>query len=120
RRAFARADQQVVLALEEESERESAAQLLERGLDGGDGRLALLHLVSDQMRDDLGVGLADELGAVLAELLAQLTEILDDAVVHDGNAVGRVRMRVFLAGPAMCRLAGVTDADHALKWLFLQ
>ena len=44
---------------------------------------------------------------------AQLVEILDDAVVDDRDAVGRMRMRVDLGRPAMGRPAGVADADRA-------
>ena len=68
RRTLARADHQVVLAGEQEGQRESAAQLLERRRHRLGRRLALLHLVGDQMRDHFGVGLAAEFGAVLAEL----------------------------------------------------
>ncbi len=65
------------------------------------------------MSDHLGVGLGREGGASGRELVSQLVEILDDAVVDDGDAVGRVRMRVVLVGPAMGRPAGVADADRA-------
>ena len=58
RRAFARADHQVVLAGKHEGERESTAQLLERGGDRLGRLLALLHLIGDEMGDDLGVGFA--------------------------------------------------------------
>src|SRR5579862_6567049 len=40
-------------------------------------------------------------------------EILDDAVVHDGDAVGRVRMRVALGRAAMRCPAGMANADIA-------
>ena len=69
RRALARADHQVVLAGEQEGEREGAAQLLERRGHRLDRRLALLHLLGDQMGDHFGVGLAAELGAVLDQLV---------------------------------------------------
>ena len=65
------------------------------------------------MRDDLGVGLGGELRAVLLQLVAQLAEILDDAVVDDRDPLGRMRMRVVLGRPAMRRPAGVADADVA-------
>ena len=113
RRALARADQQVVLAGEQEGQREGAAQLLERRRHRLGRRLALLHLVGDQMRDHFGVGLAAEFGAVLAEPFAQLAEILDDAVMHDRDAVGGVRMGVALGRLAVGRPAGVADADLA-------
>ena len=65
------------------------------------------------MGDHLGVGLGAEHGALLFELVAQLAEILDDAVVDDGEPVGRVRMGVVLGRLAVGRPAGVADADGA-------
>ena len=117
RRAFARADQQIFFAGKQEREREGAAQPRQRRIDRLDRRTALLHLVGDEMRDHFAVGLGRELGALGFELAAQLAEILDDAVVHDGEAVGRVRMRVGLVRPAVGRPAGVADADRAIERL---
>ena len=65
------------------------------------------------MGDDLGVGFRPELGALVLQLLAQLAEVLDDAVVHDREAVGGVRMRVAFGRPAVGRPAGMPDADRA-------
>ena len=120
RRAFARADHQVVLAGKQEGERESAAQLLERGGHRLGRRLALFHLIGDEMGDDLGVGFAAEFRAVLAEPFAQFAEILDDAVMSDRDAVGGVRMRVALGRFAVRRPAGVADADIAGERLLRQ
>ena len=39
----------------------------------------------DQMREDLGIGLALKVMAAALQLLAQLGEVLDDAVVDDGD-----------------------------------
>ena len=50
---------------------------------------------------------------LLLQLLAQLAEILDDAVVDDREAVGGVRMRVAFGRPAVGRPAGMADADGA-------
>ena len=44
------------------------------------------------------------------QLFAQLAEILDDAVVHDCDAIRRMWMRVRLVGHAMRRPARVADA----------
>ncbi len=65
------------------------------------------------MRDNLAVGFGSELGALRLELAPQFAEILDDAVVHDGEPVGGVRMRVVLGWPAVGRPAGVTNADRS-------
>jgi hypothetical protein len=58
--------------------------------------------------------------AGLAELFAQLLEILDDAVVHHRDLVGGVRMGVVLARTAMSGPARVTDAGHAAERLLRQ
>ncbi len=120
RRALARADQQVLLALEQERERERAAQPRQRRRHRVGRRAAVLHFAGDEMGDDLGVGLGAEFRAVLLELLAQLAEVLDDAVVHDRKPVGGMRMGVALGRPAVGRPAGVADADRALERLALE
>ena len=81
------------------------------------GDAPLLHLLGDEMRDHFGVGLGRELGALGLQLFAQLAEILDDAVVHDREPVGGMRMRVVLGRPAVGRPAGVADADGARQRL---
>ena len=115
RRALARADQEVLLAGKDEAERECAAQLRQHSLHRVRRRLALVDLGGDEMGDDLGVGLARKRHAVLLESLAQLAEILDDAVMHHSDARGRMRMGVGLVGTAMRRPAGMADADMTLE-----
>ncbi len=46
------------------------------------------------MSDYLGLGLAHKLAAARDELFTQIPEILDDAVVHDGDQIGGMRMRI--------------------------
>ena len=62
------------------------------------------------MRDDLGVGFGRELVALALQLFAQFAEILDDAVVHHRDLVGRVRMRIDLVRLAVRRPARMADA----------
>ena len=57
------------------------------------------------------------LAPLALELAAQLDEILDDAVVHDRELFGGVRMGVVLGRPAMGRPAGVADADGSRQRL---
>ncbi len=117
RRALARADQEIVLAGKQEGERKRAAQPRQRRFHRLDRRRAALHLLADQMGDDFGVGLGDEFGALGLQLAAQLDEILDDAVVHDRELFGGVRMGVVLGRTAVGRPAGVADADGARQRL---
>ena len=79
----------------------------------------VLHLALDQVRDDLGVGLGDELVPFLLQLALQLEIVLDDAVVHDDDPSGAVavRVRVLLGRTAVRRPAGVADAVFAFERL---
>ena len=65
-----------------------------------------------QVRDDLGVGLGDELVALQLELVLELQVVLDDAVVDHHDVAGAIamRMRVLFGGPAVRRPARVADA----------
>src|SRR5689334_13216101 len=72
------------------------------------------------MGNRLGIGLADEFAAALGQLLAQLAEILDDAVVNDRNRVGRMRMGIVFGRPAMRRPARVSDAGIPAERLTLE
>ena len=76
----------------------------------------VFHLALDEMRDDLGVGLGDELVALVLQLLLQIEVVLDDAVVDDDDPAGAVavRMRVLLGRPAVRRPARVADAVLAV------
>ena len=85
RRALPRADQQVVLTLEQIDERESAAQALERRMNRLLRRLALSEFVLDQERGDLEVRLGRERMTLGGELVAQRSEVFDDAVVDHGE-----------------------------------
>ena len=70
-----------------------------------------------QDRHRLGVGLGLEGVAESAQLAAQRPEILDDAVVDDGNPVGGDRVGVGLGRQPVGRPAGVANADHPLRRL---
>ena len=73
----------------------------------------------DQMREDLGIGLALKVMAAALQLLAQLGEVLDDAVVNDGDAAVTARVRVSVGdgrlavgGPAsVANAAGCVAVD---------
>jgi len=71
----------------------------------------------DEVGDDLGVGLGDELVALSDELALQVEVVLHDAVVHNHNAPGAVAvgMGVFFRGAAMGGPAGVADAEGAVQ-----
>ncbi|MGY4259924.1 hypothetical protein ACVI1L_006992 [Bradyrhizobium sp. USDA 4516] len=120
RRAVAGADHQVILAGEDEAERERAAQLRQHRPHRLDRLDAALEQIVDQMHHDLGVGLGRERRTLGLELLAQLAEILDDAVMHHGDAFGGVRVRVVLGRPSVRGPAGVADAGMAAERLGLE
>ncbi len=112
RRALSRPDQEIVLALEQIDEGEGAAHALERRVNPVGRRLPLRELVLDHEGGDLRIRLRREDVALGGELLAQRLEILDDAVVDDGEPGRGVRMGVVLGRLAVGRPAGVADADR--------
>ncbi len=116
RRVEARADDDVGLARVNREQRE-------RALEAGHDVAERLHevtrlrvLAAEQLRGNLGVGLGEELDAVGLELFAQLVEVLDDAVVNDGElaAIRQVRVRIAVVRGAVRGPAGVADADVAI------
>ena len=113
RRAVARADHQIVLALEQEPERERAAQAATAPPStASTGPTPCVELSVDQMQARFRCRSRLRRRALGLELLAQLAEILDDAVVDHGDAFGGVRMGVVLGRLAVGRPAGVADAGR--------
>ena len=62
------------------------------------------------MHRHFGIGFGLEFVALLDQLGAQLAEILDDAVMHECDARGRMRMGIAFGRRAMRRPARVADA----------
>ncbi|CDX59591.1 hypothetical protein MPL1032_270029 [Mesorhizobium plurifarium] len=120
RRTVAGADDQVLVALEHDRQCEGAGKPLQRRMRGFHRLQSPGEFARHKMRDDLGVGLRGERVTVAGKFVAQLCEILDNAVVDDGDAVGKMRMRVGLVGNAMRCPARMADADRALERLVLQ
>jgi hypothetical protein len=91
-----------------------APQGTNRGAHGR--REALTEVLLDEVRHDLGVGLALELMPARAELGAQLLVVLDDAVDDDRDLACAVvvRVSVFVAGPAVRRPARVPQPHGRL------
>ena len=107
-----RTDDAVGLARSDRGDRVGTAEFGDR----------LLHCVEqiavvvdvDQVRDDFGIGLRDELIALPFEPLAQGLEILDDPVVDDCDLVmADVRMRVGGGWRAMRCPARMRDTGRA-------
>ena len=115
RAAAPRGDQQVLLAGEQHGKRESAFQALQRLRHRLDRLQAAIERHGDEMGYDLRVGLAGDGAARRGDLPPQRLKILDDAVVDDGDAVGRVRMRVRFSRSAVRRPARVADAGRCRR-----
>ena len=120
RAALAGDDQEIVIAGEDHGERERALQPRRRVIHGAHRIAAALQLAGDEMGDHLGVGVAGEHRALRDQLFLQLAEILDDAVMHDRDEVGRMRMRVGFGRLAVGGPAGMADAGRAVERRSLQ
>jgi hypothetical protein len=57
------------------------------------------------------------IGALLLQFLAQLAKILDDAIVHDGEALGCMGVRIAFGRTAVSGPAGVPDPDPSFQRL---
>ena len=89
---------------------------LAQGVPDGVGEVALVGLL-DEVGDRLGVGLRGQRVAARLEAVAQLAEVLDDAVVDDRDLAGAVAVRVgvevvraSVGGPAR-----VGEADRRVR-----
>ena len=121
RTALARENDALRVVLAHHGQRIGAFELRHRGAHGLEQILHRLQMMMDAMRDDFGVGLGAELVARALQLGAQLFVVLDDAVVHDGQAVaGDVRMGVALARHAMRGPARVGDAHGSVNGRLIQ
>ena len=117
RAAAPRADQQVVAAGEYDRERECAIKPAKRRLHRRHGLGAAPKLAVDKLNHRLGVGFALEHRAVALQLLAQLAEVLDNAVVHHAHARRGMGMRVALDGLAVRGPPRVADAAASTERL---
>ena len=115
RAPLARHDHQIVVAAEDDGERKRALEALQRVEDGAHRIAAGSELAGDEMSDDLGVGVAGEHRPFRRQFFLQLTEILDDAVMHDRDEIGHMRMRVGFDRLAVGRPARVADAGLAVE-----
>ena len=115
RRSVADGDDLLGIVGRNQHEREQAAHQQQRAAHGV-LEAVVLHLALDEVRDDFGVRLGDELVALALQLLLQIEVVLDDAVVDDDDLAGAVamRVRVLLGRPAVGRPARVADAVVAV------
>ena len=79
------------------------------------GARPAIEIVADEVQHRLGVGLGLEHVALGGQRLAQLLEVLDDAVVHDGDALVHVRVGVALDRLAVGRPARMAEAGVPLQ-----
>ena len=77
---------------------------------------AAIHVFLDQVGDDFGIGLGDELVAFFFEFVLELDVIFDDAVMHDDHLARAIAMRmgVFLGRAPVRGPARVPDAIEAV------
>ena len=102
----------VRVVLEQNRQRVAAPHLGKRSLQSPQ-RLALIATV-DELYQHLGVSLAGKGVAFGDKALLQSAVVFNNAVVHDADPGRGVRVAVHIAGLAVGRPAGMTDAAAAL------
>ena len=118
--AVAGADHQVVIAGEDDAERERAVQPRQHRRHRVDRFHAAAELARQQMHDGLGVGLGLELVAVGDQLVLQLAEVLDDPIVDHRYLGAHVRMGIALDRLAVRRPACMAESGQAPQRLVVQ
>ena len=68
-----------------------------------------------QVRDHFGVGFGAEAVTAFDQQFAQRFVVFDDAVMHHGNVVGNMRVRVRFGRFTVRCPAGVSDAGTAVQ-----
>ena len=96
-------------------QRECTAQPLQGGHGRLDRRFVLVQIVADQMQHGLRVRLGLERVTFGGQLVAQLLEVLDDAVVDHRDPLVHVRVGIALHRLAVRGPARVADAGMALQ-----
>ena len=97
------------------AERVGAFEALDRLADGFEEVALLIEAMIDEVCDDLRIGVRLQFVACIEEFVAQLLEVLDDAVVYEADAPPRqVRMGVLDRRSAVRRPARVRDAGDAV------
>jgi hypothetical protein len=86
------------------------------------GRIRVELDLLNEVGDDFGVGLGDELVAFFNELALEVEVVFDDAVVDDDDAAGAVAVGVgvFFGGASVGGPAGVADAVGTVERMFAQ
>ncbi|MNL15459.1 hypothetical protein D3C87_1364460 [compost metagenome] len=113
-------NEQPILALEHEGQRKCALELLE-GPRHGQLRLgAIVQFARHPQGHRFRVGLGLRQVTVLRQVGQQLAEILDDAIMDNGHALGGMGMSIGLGRRAMRRPSRVPDADMPLERLHAQ
>src|SRR5580692_811072 len=120
RASLARTDKQTFFALENHRETIRAGETAHGFLRRIFGRETAIEIIGDEMHGDFGIGFGLEFVAAREQLVAQLAEILDDAVMHQRYARGRMRMRVDLCRLAMRGPARMADARMACERMVVQ
>src|ERR1700722_3618929 len=82
----------------------------------------ILQVMGDEMRNDFGIGVAEEHVAEFLQFSAQRSVVFDDAVMRDSDfaIAAYVRVRIAVRRRAVRGPACVPDAGRALGWIVFE
>ena len=111
---------QAFFPFKDDSQRERAVQLSQCGFEGIDRICSVADLLVKQLRDHFGIGFRFKYATGGLKRVPQFAEILDDAIVDDGNPARHVRVGVaFVRLPVRCP-ACMRDACGGIHRVFAQ
>eukprot|EP00521_Asterionellopsis_glacialis_P004865 CAMPEP_0195271134 /NCGR_PEP_ID=MMETSP0706-20130129/14838_1 /TAXON_ID=33640 /ORGANISM="Asterionellopsis glacialis, Strain CCMP134" /LENGTH=111 /DNA_ID=CAMNT_0040326685 /DNA_START=274 /DNA_END=609 /DNA_ORIENTATION=+ len=108
------------MPLEQDAQSKRTFEFAQSGFHGRNRIRPAIEMRRNQVRDGLGISFGLECVSLFLEGGAQMPEILDDAIVHECNRAGDMRVGVLRVGSAVRRPSRMTDADGSADRVVLQ
>ena len=120
RRTAPRTDKHIGMIAKRDCQRKRAAQAGKHIGDSFTRSFSVFDPARDQVGNHFAVGVAFQLATVSCQFGLEFLEILDDPIVHQGDLIGGMRMRIFGCRCAVRCPARMCDPDIAGRIIAFQ